>query len=82
MTVSELGEFLIFMERIFGPLHLSYYEGNARLQDASGNRVGQFTPRGTKVTEVWIRLDLIPPEKKKEVEKELQSSRFSTIVDQ
>lgn len=80
MTVSELGEFLLFMERVFGPLTMSTYEGVARLNNAKGDRVAQYTPKHTGITEVWVRMDMIPPEKKKEAEKELQSSRFSTIV--
>ncbi len=81
MTVTELGYFFIFIEKVFGDTTLqSDSTGMVKIKDKSGVTIGQYSVQYGSPNDVWLRMDKIPPEKKKDVEKVLQSGRFETIV--
>jgi hypothetical protein len=84
MTVSELGSFFAYVDKVFGgvtinPLH-SGGKSVLTLMNKQGYEVARVTLTYNSIDEAWIRTDKIPPEKAKEVKEELQSGRFANIL--
>ena len=84
MTITELGSFLAFVESLFGSCTIDIQTATSgtmvKLRNDKSIIVATVTFAYGSVSEVWIRIDKIPPEKKKEAEKVLQAGRFETIV--
>lgn len=83
MTINELGSFLIFVQRLFGECTM-HPEGagsnTVKIKDKHGVAIAQYEISYGAPTNTWIRMDKIPENKKKEVEKVLQSGRLDNIV--
>ncbi len=81
MTVFELGILLQKVGKIYGPdISLHYEDLSIIIKDKNSHRILQINMPNGKLGSVWLRWDTMPPEKKAEVEKELQLDRAENII--